>query len=187
MRDVRQAILDAALGLFRARGYEGAGVQLIADAAGVTKPTLYSYFGSKRGLLDDLLDEGFEPFLCRLARAVEHQDDLPLALNRVTRTFFEFADSDRQFYGLVLILASAPADSEAARAFADDAARWHEALVSLFAASSNPRVHGRAEQLAVTFLGMINTWIALALRSGLALDQDLAFQAVHQYMHGIYA
>ncbi len=187
MRDVRQAILDAALRLFCARGYEGVGVQLIASAAGVTKPTLYSYFGSKRGLLDDLLAEHLEPFLFCLAQAVEHQDDLPLALNRVTRAFFEFASSARPFYWLSLILASAPADSEGARAFSDYAARCHEALVRLFAAASNPRVHGRAEQLAVTFLGMVNTWIALALRGEIALDQDLAFQAVHQYMHGIYA
>lgn len=187
MNSARTALLETSLRLFCERGYEGVGIQEIVDAAGVTKPTLYHHFGSKRGLLDGILRDHFEPFLLRLSRAVEHQDDLPLALNRVTRTFFEFARGAPAFYRLVLILASAPADSESARAFADYAARWHVALVQLFTAASNPRVRGRAGQLAVTFLGMINTWIALALCGDVALDQDLAFQAVHQYMHGIYA
>ena len=49
--DNRQAILDSALTLFYEKGYDAVGVQQIVDAAGVTKPTLYYYFGSKQGLL----------------------------------------------------------------------------------------------------------------------------------------
>ena len=49
--DNRELILNAALDLFYARGYDAVGVQEIVDRAGVTKPTLYYYFGSKLGLL----------------------------------------------------------------------------------------------------------------------------------------
>ena len=45
--DNRAEILNAALDLFHARGYDAVGVQEIVDRAGVTKPTLYYYFGSK--------------------------------------------------------------------------------------------------------------------------------------------
>jgi TetR/AcrR family transcriptional regulator len=53
--DNRSALLTHALQLFAARGYDAVGVQEIVEAAGITKPTLYHYFGSKRGLLDTLL------------------------------------------------------------------------------------------------------------------------------------
>ena len=51
----REMILQKALELFAGRGYDAVGVQEICAAAGITKPTLYHYFGSKRGLLDALI------------------------------------------------------------------------------------------------------------------------------------
>ena len=53
--DNREAILNSALNLFWARGYDATGVQEIVDQAGITKPTLYYYFGSKQGLLQEIL------------------------------------------------------------------------------------------------------------------------------------
>ena len=44
---------------FYEKGYDAIGVQEIADAAGVTKPTLYHYFGSKYGLLQAVAMEGY--------------------------------------------------------------------------------------------------------------------------------
>ncbi len=51
----RAELLDRALELFAAYGYDGAGVQQICSAAGVAKPTLYHHFGSKRGLIERLM------------------------------------------------------------------------------------------------------------------------------------
>ena len=53
--DNRERILQCALELFYAKGYDAVGVQEIAQKAGITKPTLYYYFGSKYGLLETLL------------------------------------------------------------------------------------------------------------------------------------
>ena len=39
--DNREIILKTAKSLFYARGYDGVGVQEIAEKSGVTKPTLY--------------------------------------------------------------------------------------------------------------------------------------------------
>lgn len=46
----RQLILDAATRLFTEQGYEGTSVEDIAIAAGVSKQTVYSHFGSKENL-----------------------------------------------------------------------------------------------------------------------------------------
>lgn len=47
----RERILQAALGVFLEVGFERANLDKIAAQAGVTKPTVYSHFGSKVGLL----------------------------------------------------------------------------------------------------------------------------------------
>lgn len=46
----RKRILDAAVELFLEHGYDGASVEAIAAAAGVSRQTVYSHFGSKEDL-----------------------------------------------------------------------------------------------------------------------------------------
>jgi len=43
-------MLEAAGQAFAAHGYHQASMDAIAHAAGISKPMLYSYFGSKQGL-----------------------------------------------------------------------------------------------------------------------------------------
>lgn len=50
-----RAILDAALTVFAAQGYSGTTMDAVASEAGVTKPTLYSYFPSKEALFQAML------------------------------------------------------------------------------------------------------------------------------------
>ena len=48
-------ILDAALMVFAATGYSGTTMDAVAAEAGVTKPTLYSYFPSKESLFQAMM------------------------------------------------------------------------------------------------------------------------------------
>jgi len=61
----REAILDAALGVFARDGFAGATLDRIAAEAGLSKPNLLYYFPSKeamhRALLVDLLDLWLDP------------------------------------------------------------------------------------------------------------------------------
>lgn len=50
-------ILAVAARLFAVRGYDATSVQMIVEAAGVTKPTLYHHFQSKAGVAKALLTE----------------------------------------------------------------------------------------------------------------------------------
>jgi AcrR family transcriptional regulator len=47
----KQAIMDAAIAVFRERGYEGTTIPAIAERAGIAQGTLYNYFPSKEKLL----------------------------------------------------------------------------------------------------------------------------------------
>lgn len=55
-RETRRLITEAAGGLFFERGYAGATMDAIAQAAGVATETVYAVFGSKRKILAHLLD-----------------------------------------------------------------------------------------------------------------------------------
>src|SRR4051794_7734687 len=51
----RARILDAALELFAEQGYAATAVSAVAARAGVAPETIYSSFGTKRGLIDGLI------------------------------------------------------------------------------------------------------------------------------------
>jgi AcrR family transcriptional regulator len=51
----RQRVLDAAATLFEQRGYEGASIAAIADAARVSQETIYARFENKRTVLGELV------------------------------------------------------------------------------------------------------------------------------------
>ncbi|MFJ1294367.1 TetR/AcrR family transcriptional regulator [Paracoccus yeei] len=51
----RQQILDGARRMFLAKGFEGASMQDVAKAAGVSKGTLYVYFDSKEAVFEALV------------------------------------------------------------------------------------------------------------------------------------
>ena len=53
----RRQLLDVSLEVFAQRGFHGASMAEVAEAAGVTKPVLYQHFGSKRELYRQLLDD----------------------------------------------------------------------------------------------------------------------------------
>ena len=53
--DTRQKILDQALELFAARGYDAVSVGEIAEAVGIKAPSLYNHFPSKQAIFDALV------------------------------------------------------------------------------------------------------------------------------------
>lgn len=55
-KDLRNAILEAAVELFYQSGYAATGVQQIVDAAGCTKGAFYHYWNSKQDLLLEIHD-----------------------------------------------------------------------------------------------------------------------------------
>lgn len=187
--DNRSNILAQALSLFAARGYEGTGVQEIVDAAGITKPTLYHYFGSKEGLLTELFAEHFDPFLKELRKAALYERDLPLTLNRVAGAYFAFARSNKVFYRMLLSLIYAPPESKGLMIAVEHARAPFEILEEVFLKATNDHgnMRGRHKMYAITFVGMINNYITLFLNGHLELTDQLTYQAVHQFQHGIYS
>lgn len=189
MEDNRSKILDCALQLFASRGYDAVGVQEVAEAAGIKKPTLYHYFGSKSGLLKTLLDEHFVELFESIQRAANYQGDLPQNLNTLAGVYFDFAQKQHKFYRMQLSMWFAPPESDPFKAVAAINEKQQQLLEALFlqATTDHGNMKGRHQAYAATFLGMINTYIVLGLNGYTPLDAQLVYKAVHQFMHGIFS
>ncbi|MGE5621267.1 MAG: TetR/AcrR family transcriptional regulator [archaeon] len=187
--DNRENILAVALRLFSSMGYEAVGVQEIVEQAGITKPTLYHYFGSKRGLLDALLKEHFSVLTSSVRTAAGYQGDLPATLQKVTEAFFTFVQNDREFYRMQLAMCFSGPESETLHACSAYNKELINILEEMFQKASidHGNMKGRHQRYAFTFLGIINNYITLFLGNHIELNPQAAFQAVHQFSHGIYS
>ena len=185
--DSRAELLDRALDLIAAYGYDGVGVQQICNAAGVTKPTLYHHFGSKRGLLETLMAERLAALHAALSDAGAPPTSLAAALTAIAEATFAYAAAERTFYRLYLTLWFAPIRSEAyevARAFHE---KHFAAIERIFreATRSDPALEGRGRALAAAFLGLVNNHIGLALNNYAALNAPLARQTAQAFLYGV--
>lgn len=189
MDDNRSRLLAKALDLFTQRGYDAVGVQEVAEAAGVKKPTLYHYFGSKSGLLKVILEENYAGFITDLCVASTYHRDVVTTLVALVKTYFQFAQEHRQFYRFQLSTWFSPPESEAFRAIAAINQEQQDLLEAFFrrAAQDHGNMRGREGMYAATFLGMINTYISLWLNGSVVLDDELTGKVVHQFMHGIFS
>ncbi|MEM7139238.1 MAG: TetR/AcrR family transcriptional regulator [Myxococcota bacterium] len=92
----RDALLEVAAAEFAASGFEGASVQKIASAAGVSKAKIFYYFDGKEDLYSEVLDRTLQPLLTPLeqvspaASAESFWGSLDVGLRRA----FEFAEGE---------------------------------------------------------------------------------------------
>ena len=82
------AILDAATGIFAEKGYDGARVDELAEAAGVNKATLYYQIGDKEALYHAVLERDFRRTADKIETAMLDSDDCE---ERIRRFIMEFA------------------------------------------------------------------------------------------------
>jgi AcrR family transcriptional regulator len=68
-------VLDAALRIFVERGYRGASMEAIGEAAGVTKPVVYECYPSKDELFGALLEREERRLLEAVAAALPRNAD----------------------------------------------------------------------------------------------------------------
>jgi len=187
--DNRQQLLDCALTLFSQRGYDAVGVQEVVVAAGVTKPTLYHYFGSKRGLLDALLSREADKLTSKVIAAAEYHGDLVLTLENIARAYFKAAEEEGVYYRMQTVMFISPPESEANQAIQPYMQGQTDLLEGVFikAAKDHGNLRGRHLRYAAGFLGEINAMIGLYLNKKMDLTGETVYQLVHQFMHGIFS
>lgn len=81
-KNIRQAILDASVDLFQAKGYTNTSMDEIAEAVGLTKGGLYHYVEKKGDLLKDIHDQILNAFLGRVEEAMKKEESPEKKLER---------------------------------------------------------------------------------------------------------
>src|SRR3954454_11674207 len=99
--DRRSAILDAALEVFSRRGYNGASIDEIAGAAGISKALIYEHFPSKRELHVSLLERHVQDIFMRLAQTADTNDPGDVRLRNGVNAFFEWSENNPEAFRLL--------------------------------------------------------------------------------------
>jgi AcrR family transcriptional regulator len=97
----REQVLDAALEVFVVSGFHSAGMDEIADRAGVSKPILYQHFPSKLDLYLALLDAGIHDLLTLTADAMRSTTDNKARVLATMQAYFAFVEEQGGVYRLV--------------------------------------------------------------------------------------
>lgn len=96
-RDKR--LLAVATRLFMERGFDATAIDAVAEAAGVSKPTLYARYRDKRALFGAVVEERIREWLAPLSAAAEMQAleaeprDIETVLNDLSRTLLDRAQA----------------------------------------------------------------------------------------------
>jgi AcrR family transcriptional regulator len=93
-----ERILDTALDLFAVRGYDATAVREICEAAGITKPTLYHFYGSKDGVFQALVRNGFLQYRALVDAALATPGPFRHRVKMVARSVFENARRQPRFW-----------------------------------------------------------------------------------------
>jgi len=161
----RSAIIDAALRLFRERGYDATTMRAIAAEAGVSVGNAYYYFESKEQLVQGFYDRAQVDHAAAARPVLDAEVDLAARIVGVGEAWLQVMEPYRPFAGKFFKNAAEPtsplspfsAESTPARAAA--IALWEEVL-----AGSDARIPKRIraelpELLWLYFMGIVLFWV----------------------------
>jgi AcrR family transcriptional regulator len=150
-------MLGAAGEAFATHGFHGSSMDEIARAAGITKPMLYRYFGSKEGLYAAYLQmTGHE--LVGKVRAPDTRGQSPqVRLCAGLQGFLTYVKEHRAGWTVLHGETTAPADAQVAREIADLRGRIIRMLTNLFGDEAFAHAFtGAAESLATWWVNQPN-------------------------------
>jgi TetR/AcrR family transcriptional regulator len=110
-------ILQKALALFSDKGYDATSVREICEAASVTKPTLYHFYGSKEGVYRAIVEGGLDRFRADLLKALSGDGSLRECLSRMARAYVDAAVREPDLARFLMALIHNPPRSAPATDF----------------------------------------------------------------------
>jgi TetR/AcrR family transcriptional regulator len=141
--DVPQAtsaerILSTALDLFAIKGYDATAVREICEAAGITKPTLYHFFGSKDGVLQALVHTGFQQYRAMVDAAMNTPGSFRDRVKVLARSVFESASSKPLFWRFIHSVIWAPPGTALPQT--ESCTQFYDGVVGVLAAAAQDAV-----------------------------------------------
>ncbi|MEO5739391.1 MAG: TetR/AcrR family transcriptional regulator [Vicinamibacterales bacterium] len=137
-----ERILSTALDLFAIRGYDATSVREICEAAGITKPTLYHFFGSKDGVLQALVHTGFQQYRAIVNAAMDTPGSFKDRVKVLARSVFQSASSKPLFWRFIHSVIWAPPGTALPQT--ESCTQFYDGVVGVLAAAAD-RAAGRGE------------------------------------------
>ena len=133
-----ERILSTALDLFAMKGYDATSVREICEAAGITKPTLYHFYGSKDGVLQALLSGGFAQYRTLLEDALATPGTFRERVKVVARALFASATRQPRFWRFMHSVIWAPPGTAPPQT--ETCTRFYDSVMATLSAAANEAV-----------------------------------------------
>jgi AcrR family transcriptional regulator len=137
-----ERILATSLDLFATKGYDATSVREICEAAGITKPTLYHFFGSKDGVLQALVNTGFQQYRALVNTAMDSPGLFKDRVKVLARLVFESASTKPHFWRFIHSVIWAPPGTAPPQA--ESCSEFYDGVVGVLAAAAE-KAAGRGE------------------------------------------
>jgi AcrR family transcriptional regulator len=98
----RERLVEAATQIFAERGYEGARVEQIAEAADVSPGLLYRHFEGKQELYTEILQIANRELMSHLTQAAAPDQPTAERVRRGIDAFFTFVEDHRQLWQMLM-------------------------------------------------------------------------------------
>lgn len=99
LAQARLRILDAARGLFTVRGSDGVTMAEVAEAAGVSRGTVFNHFGSKHALVEAITEGVLAGYVAILDNALAAREvPVPLLVRELFAVMARGIEEQRSFY-----------------------------------------------------------------------------------------
>lgn len=108
----KQAIVEAAISLFSAQGYEKTSIEQISRAAGVGKGTVYSYFQTKKDIIKGFCEYEFEKIHLELVKRSNQEASILEQMLTIYMTEFHHVTQNREFGRLYMRESVFPKESD---------------------------------------------------------------------------
>jgi AcrR family transcriptional regulator len=154
-----QQMLDAAVAVFSRRGFHGASVDEIAEAAGISKPMVYAYLGTKEELFIACLYREGARLMEALAEATADEGlTADEQVRRGLRAFFAFVAGHRD--GWTVLYQQARGQEQFAGVLAQMRERMVEIVSGTLARTAGP--DGPADDVTTSAYAVVGAAEALA-------------------------
>lgn len=184
---VRDRILEVATSLFAERGYGSTSVREVAEAAEVTKPTLYYYFQDKEALFLEAVRNQTEQLRSLVELGVRSPGNVRARLHAFISVYLAFVRENASGMKLLMTVHYRPEDGQPSVDILSVHRKNGEILGRLLEEGIREGEVREGIQImdaVMALVGMLNLRCSAALH-GPPLDDDIADRILDLFFHGI--
>jgi AcrR family transcriptional regulator len=164
----REQIIDVAIPVFAKRGFHGASMNDVAEAAGVTKPVLYQHFASKQDLHLALIDDVGKRMITAISKGTAGATNGKNQTELGFQAYFRWVADDRDAF-LLLFSTQASGDETATKAIRRITSDAASAIAPLIAVDID---HEKQRTLAHGLVGLAEGVSRRLVERGEDFDPD---------------